>query len=94
MRIGTEYRDRTNQNSLLHPALGLGEDWNTPPAELLACSILHPALGLGEDWNFDPHTKQFLVELHPALGLGEDWNIRTGYRQTKWYSIAPGFRAG
>ena len=61
----------------MHPALGLGEDWN--PVDLDDAWVwigLHPALGLGEDWNIRSHvgvTAQDL-KLHPALGLGEDWN--------------------
>ena len=37
---------------VLHPALGLGEDWNLSIiAEVVQSLSLHPALGLGEDWN-------------------------------------------
>ena len=60
----------------MHPALGLGEDWNfSDPSFEEMGRRLHPALGLGEDWNDIFGIDQIeQLELHPALGLGEDWN--------------------
>ena len=78
----------------MHPALGLGEDWNYFRWQLSYDYKLHPALGLGEDWNNRNRGEtERDIKLHPALGLGEDWNTPKvmGYANL---AIAPGFRAG
>ena len=63
----------------MHPALGLGEDWNTDSEKVDFVTRLHPALGLGEDWNSIATLRRWFAkykQLHPALGLGEDWNSK------------------
>ena len=73
----------------LHPALGLGEDWNTGWVNDRGgdgSMELHPALGLGEDWNDAAAaitTDNTPSKLHPALGLGEDWNTHLDLGETR-----------
>ena len=66
MRIGTLIFLLKPDGLKLHPALGLGEDWNNASTsrDCALLPLLHPALGLGEDWN-----DRYLAEIMESVSI-------------------------